>query len=163
CEAAALTLPLLGLMGVPLLFGLYHLFPWADSAIINGDRILEHQRVWFNSHWLIIRTVLFFGLWCTLAWLLCSESMDYQRGGDFAVVRKMRKVSAFGLVAFMVSVTLFSIDWVMSREPHFYSTIIGFMISVGMTLSAMCFVTMLLAVLDDESEVLHFLTPARLN
>jgi hypothetical protein len=51
----------------------------------------------------------------------------------------------------------------MSREAHFYSTIIGFMVAVGMALSGLCFVTMLLSVLDDESDVLHFLTPNRLN
>src|SRR5262249_19565072 len=65
--------------------------------------------------------------------------------------------------AFMVTVSLAAIDFVMSREAHFYSTIIGFMVAVGMALSGLCFVTMLLSVLDDESELLHFLTPNRLN
>jgi hypothetical protein len=51
----------------------------------------------------------------------------------------------------------------MSREAHFYSSIIGIRIAVGMALTGLCFVTMLLSVLDDESEVLHFLTPNRLN
>src|SRR5256885_805063 len=101
--------------------------------------------------------------WCGLTGRLCSESMQFERRGGFAGVRKMRKVSAFGLLALMVTVTLAAVDWVMSREPHFYSSIIGFMVAIGMTLSGLCFVTVLLAVLDDESDVLHFLTPNRLN
>jgi hypothetical protein len=51
----------------------------------------------------------------------------------------------------------------MSREAHFYSTILGLMVAVGMVLSALVFVVSLLAVLDDESHLLHFLTPPRLN
>src|SRR3954471_20432412 len=63
CEAAALTLPLLALLGIPLLFGLVHLFPWADPAVVRGDHILEQQHVYFNERWLIIRAVIYFGLW----------------------------------------------------------------------------------------------------
>jgi hypothetical protein len=163
CEAAALTLPLLAIFFIPLAFGTEHLFPWGDAKLVAGDPILTKQHVYFNPTWFCIRAAICFGVWCILTWLLCSESMQYERGGDFAVVRKMRKVSAFGLLVFMVTVTLAAVDWVMSREAHFYSSIIGFMVAIGMTLSALCFVTMLLAVLDDESDVLHFLTPNRLN
>jgi hypothetical protein len=163
CEAAALTLPLLAIGFIPIALSTVHLFPWGDMARVTGDRVLEHQHVWFNPKWFAIRGAIYFAIWCTLAWLLCSESMQFEKSDDFAVVKKMRKVSAFGIVAFMVTVTLAAIDWIMSREPHFYSSIIGFMVAIGMVLSALTFVTALLAVLDDESEMLHFLTPPRLN
>jgi hypothetical protein len=163
CEAAALTLPLLAVMFIPIALYTRYLFPWANPDLVGGDQILSHQSVYFNTNWLIIRAIIYFAVWCILAWLLCSESMQFERSADFAVVRKMRKVSAFGLIAFMVTVSLAAIDWVMSREAHFYSTIMGFMVAVGMTLSALLLVVSLLGILDDESHLLHFLTPPRLN
>src|SRR5437667_5750011 len=122
CEAAAMTLPLLAIGFIPLAFGTRHLFPWGDVQLVAGDKILQQQQIYFNPTWFCIRAAIYFAVWCGLAWLLCSESMQFERGGDFAVVRKMRKVSAGGLLAFMVTVTMAAIDWIMSREVHFYSS-----------------------------------------
>jgi hypothetical protein len=163
CEAVAMTLPLLAVLFVPIAISTPSLFPWGNPGVVAGDRVLMHQSVYFNNVWLLIRAIIYFAVWCLLAWLLWSQSIRYQQTADFAIVHKMRKVSAFGLLVFTATVSLAAFDWIMSREAHFYSTIIGLMVAVGMTLSALVFVVSLLAVLDDESELLHFLTPPRLN
>ena len=163
CEAAALTLPLLAVLFVPILFGLPYLFPWANPELVKADKILTHQSVYFNPQWFVIRAAIYFALWIILAWLLCAESMQYERTVDHRIVRKMRKVSAGGLVLHMVLVSMAAFDWVMSREMHFYSSIIGFMIAVGQALSALVFVVALMRILDDESEMHEFLTEPRLN
>jgi hypothetical protein len=163
CEAAALTLPLLALLFAPLFFGLHHLFPWADETIVATDKILQHQSVYFNPNGFILRAVICFVAWTVLAWMLCSESMQYERTVDYRIVRKMRRVSAAGLLIHFVTVSIASWDWVMSREMHFYSSILGIMIAVGQALSAMVFVIALLRTLDEESEMHEFLTENRLN
>lgn len=163
CEAAALTLPLMLGLFIPIMFGLPHLFPWANPHIVAGDKILTHQSVYFNPQWFIIRAAIYFIAWIALAWAICSESMQYERTVDYRIVKKMRKVSAGGLVLHMVLVTMASFDWIMSREAHFYSSIIGFMIAVGQALSVLVFAIALLRLLDEESEVHDFLTAPRLN
>ena len=163
CEAAALTLPLMLLLFIPIAIGVPHLFSWADPAIRNGDKILEHQAAYFNPQWFIVRAAIYFVVWITLTALLCSETMAYERTNDYRIVRKMRKVSAGGLVLFMITVSAASFDWVMSREPHFYSSIMGFMAAVGMTLSALVLVIALLRILIDEPDLKEFLSGDVLN
>jgi hypothetical protein len=164
CEAAALTLPLMLVLFLPLVFGIQHLFPWGDPAFVKGDKILEFQTAhYFNPQWLIIRAAIYFIVWITLTALLCSETLAYERTNDYRIVRKMRKVSAGGLVLFMITVSMASFDWIMSREPHFYSTIIGFMTSVGMTLSALVLVVALLRILIDQPDLHDFITGDVLN
>lgn len=164
CEAAALTLPLLLAFFVPIaIWGPIHLFPWADQALVNGDAILKKQSAYFNQHWFIIRGAIYFIVWITLTALLCSESMAYERTSNRRLVRRMRRVSAGGFVLFMVMVTLASFDWVMSREAHFYSTMMGFMIAIGFGLSAFVFVVALLRILVEEPDLEAFLTGNVLN
>src|SRR6185437_4113057 len=85
------------------------------------------------------------------------------RTSDRRLVRRMRRVSAFGLVLFLVTVSLAAYDWVMSREPHFYSSVLGFITAVGMTLSAFVLVVSLLRILYEEPVVHDFLNGDVLN
>ena len=163
CEAAALVTPIMFVLFLPMMLGTYYLFPWGNHDWVQSDPILRAQHIYFNGLWFFLRNVCYFACWSVLAAMLASETMQFERTIDYRVVRKMRNLSAGGMVLFFVTVTLASYDWFMSREAHFYSTIIGLMVACGMGLSAMAFVTALLAVLDDESEMLHFLTPPRLN
>ncbi len=157
CEAAALTMPLMLLFIFPIALGTQHLFPWANASLVKGDKILELQSHYFNPRWFIVRGAIYFSVWIVLTALLCAEAMAYERTSDRRLVRRMRRVSAGGFILFMVTVTLASFDWVMSRESHFYSTMMGFMISVGMGLSAFVLVVSLLRILYDEPEMHDFL------
>jgi len=148
---------------LPLMFGLYYLFPWGNADWWQNDPILRGQRIYFNGPWFFIRNVIYFAAWSVMAWVLASQTMRFERTADYRVAYRMQKVSAGGMVLFFVTVTLASFDWFMSREAHFYSTILGFVVACGMGLSAMCFVVALLAVLADDSTLLRFLTPPRLN
>src|SRR5207248_405492 len=96
-------------------------------------------------------------VWTALAAVLCYESLQYERTKDYRIVHKMCRVSAAGLVLHLIFVTIATFDWVMSREPHFYSTVIGFIIAVGQTLSAMVFVVALRRILADEPDLRDFL------
>jgi hypothetical protein len=163
CEAAALTLPLMALLFLPTIFGTGHLFPWADQALVKSDSIIRHQAQYFNTTWFTIRAAIYFIVWIALAVLLGRWTLEYERTDDWRIVKKIRKISAVGLIALVVTISLASFDWVMSREKHFYSTIMGLMIAVGMTASALVLVVALLRALDEESEMHTFLGGDVLN
>lgn len=164
CEAAAMTLPAMLVLFLPVALGMKWLFPWADEEFVAHDAVLRHQSIYFNPTWFLVRAALYFAVWCVLGAVLTSQSREYQRDGDERLLRSMRTISAGGLLALVVLVTLATFDWVMSREAHFTSTVIGFMIAVGQTLSAMVFAIAILPLLTSrDPELREFLTPPILN
>jgi hypothetical protein len=146
CEAAAMVMPLMFILFLPLMLGTYWLFPWGNKSWWSNDHVLTHQHIYFNAGWFFIRNVIYFACWCWLTWRLIGEANAFTRTGDFGLVRRMRNVSAGGIVLFFITVTMASIDWLMSRETYFYSTVLGFMVCVGMSMSALAFVVWLLPV-----------------
>ena len=163
CEAAALTLPLMAVLFIPIALGTKHLFPWGNEELVHHDKILQHQHVYFNSTWFIIRGVFYFVVWIAMAVMLGKWSLEFERTDDIRTLKRIRKLSAGGLLAFIATLSMAAFDWVMSREMHFYSTIIGLMIAVGMALSALVFAIAMLRILAEEEDLRNFLSGDVLN
>jgi hypothetical protein len=86
-----------------------------------------------------VRAILYFAVWNALSYVLNRWSLEQDRTADPRIPRKMQLVSAGGLVAYGVTITFASFDWLMSLEPHWYSTIYGVLIMGGQGLSALAF------------------------
>lgn len=136
--AAAVTLPVLALLFVPLLFGLDSLYQWADPAIVEGDHILQHKAAYLNTPGFIGRALFCFATWSGLAMLLYKRSL--QRGLERTPNAKMRVLSGPGLLFCALTMTMASVDWLMSLDPHWFSTMFGVIVIVGQLLSGMAFV-----------------------
>jgi hypothetical protein len=133
-EAAARTLPWMALFFVPLLFGLRDLYPWADSAAVAGDALLKEKTLYLNVPFFLARAAFCFAVWIGLALALTRWSADQDRTGDPALAVRMRNTSAIGMVLYFATMTMASIDWAMSLEPHWFSTMYGFLFIIGQAL-----------------------------
>src|SRR5262249_38302220 len=69
-ESAAMTLPLMALLFVPLLFGLHDLYSWARPQEAVGSATWPHQSPYLTVPFFVIRTVMYFAIWIGIAWLL---------------------------------------------------------------------------------------------
>ncbi|MGH7966458.1 MAG: hypothetical protein ACRERD_32310, partial [Candidatus Binatia bacterium] len=138
-ESATRTLPLLALLFVPLIFGLPHLYVWARPEVVAGDVLLQHKEAYLNVPFFLLRTVCYFAAWIGVAYFLNKWSLEQDRGADPHLERRVRLLSGPGLALYGLAVTFASIDWVMSLEPHWYSTIYGAMVMVGQGLTAFAF------------------------
>jgi hypothetical protein len=160
-EAASRTLPGMVLLFIPLLFGLPRIFIWARPEIVQGDRILLLKAPYLNVEFFIGRAALYFAVWLICAWLLNKWSAAQDRG-ETAVTpqdtRRFRVVSGPGLVAYCLTVTFASVDWIMSLDPHWYSTMFGLLMIGGQGLSAFAFVTAILALLATTEPVASYLS-----
>jgi hypothetical protein len=136
-EAAARTLPWLAVLFVPLALGATRLYPWTDEARVAADHILHEKALYLNLPFFYARAVLYFVVWCGLAWFLTTWSAQQDTTGDPALERKMRAMSAGGLVVYALTMTFASIDWGMSLEPHWFSTMYGFLFIGGQALMAL--------------------------
>ncbi len=147
-EAATRTLPLMALLFVPLACGLPDLYAWARPDAID-DPNLVHKAPYLNVPSFLIRAGIYFAIWNGLAWLLnlWSKRQDADSGPNPTLLSRCETLSAPGMILFVLTITFASIDWVMSLEPHWYSTIYGAMFGMGQVLSGFAFAVAVVALL----------------
>ncbi|MFL5340734.1 MAG: hypothetical protein ACJ8F7_11335 [Gemmataceae bacterium] len=150
-EAMSRTLPLLAVLFLPLLLGLARLYPWVES---HDPALAEKQRYYLNVPFFLIRAAVYFAAWLATMMLLNLWSPARVEGVE---PRRLRQLGAFGLLLYGLGVTFGSVDWVMSLEPKWYSSIFGVMFGVGQLLSAFAFAVLMLAVLADRPPLAGYL------
>lgn len=133
-EAAARTLPWMALLFVPVALGVSRLFPWADPAVAAADRIIQSKAAYLNVPFFLARSALYFTVWVGLAFFLTAWSAEQDRTGAPGAAKRMRAMSAVGIVLFAFTMTFAAFDWGMSLDPHWFSTMYGFLFIIGQML-----------------------------
>jgi hypothetical protein len=162
-EASSQTMPLLALLFVPILLGMHELYIWTHEDVVAGDEALLHKQPYLNVGFFAARAVFYFIVWTTFATILRRWSLQQDRSGDGYMTRKMELVSGPGMVAFGLTATFASVDWIMSLEPHWFSTIYGLIFMMGQGVSALAFATILVVKLSDKSPISDRMTPGHLR
>ncbi|MBA3833835.1 MAG: hypothetical protein H0X34_18460 [Chthoniobacterales bacterium] len=144
-EAAAKTLPLVGLLFIPICFGIHYLYPWAMPDRVAVDPVLRHKQPYLSVPFFVIRAVIVFGIWSWMAWLMNKWSREQDETLDLAPLKRLRKLSGPGLVIYPLTITVVFVDWVMSLEADWYSTMFPVLVCMGQMLSGLAFVILLLA------------------
>ncbi len=139
-EAAVRTIPLIAILFLPLLFGLKHVYAWADPARVAASETLRRQSAYLNVPFFLARLVACFLIWWVFAAALSRLSKRQDETADPALERRMQVVAAPGLALYCLTVTVFAIDMLMSLNGRWYSSIWGFYIVGGQTIAGMCFI-----------------------
>src|SRR5437763_8715886 len=142
-ESAVSNLPLLALLFVPIFFGLSNLYPWQKRAVVSADETLQ---IYLNPPGFVLRTAIVFAVWIIMARQLLKWSAEQDVTVSLEPTRKMRTLSGPGLVIYPVTMTFAALDWLMSLEKDWYSTMFAVMICIGQMLSALAFVILLLSI-----------------
>ncbi len=153
-EAGMRTIPLMGLLLLPILFGMRALYPWTGGLEPGVMARTSYLQVPF----FVIRSVLYFAVWVGVAFLLTSWSVRQDRDGDPAITRKIRLLSAPGLILYVLTMTFAAIDWLMSLEPGWASTVYGFLIVVSQVLTALSVVVITLRFLGGRPPISEVIT-----
>ena len=157
-EGALRTLPLLALCFVPIALGRVYLYEWARPEAL-ADPALAHKAPYLNTTFFLARAALYFAVWIGLARAVLRASERADRSGDARVMLRLRRVSAAGLVLYVLTMTGAAFDWAMSLEPHWYSTIYGVQFVVGQGLAALCLGTLCAARLARHPPFTRWLRP----
>ncbi len=153
-EAASRTVPLLVVLFVPIALGLGRLYLWARPEAVAADHLLQHKAPWLNPTFFLCRAAICFAVWWFFSRLLSRRSAEQQAApADEAIGARLRKLSAGGLLALAVTISVAAFDWIMSIEPKWYSTIFGAMIGVGMMLSSWSFTILVTSRLPRDPEL----------
>jgi hypothetical protein len=157
-EAAARTLPAMGLLFVPVLLGATSIYVWAGPEA-SGDALIREKAAYLNVPFFVVRAVVYVAVWSILAALISSWSRHQDEAPDPARAARLRGLSAVGLVLLSLTTTFAAIDWGMSLAPHWFSTIYGVLFIVGWTLEALAFTIVLMSRLAGEEPFTKALRP----
>jgi hypothetical protein len=151
-ESAAATLPAMAALFLPILAGLGYIFEWSHPEVVAADPILTAKAPYLNPTFFTIRAVLYFAIWCAMALPLIRWSRQQDKtppapGEDV----KFRLISGPGILIFGLTITFASVDWVMSLDPHWYSTIFGLMFMIGCALTALAFIIFVMSILTRHT------------
>lgn len=129
-EVIASNLWIWGLFVIPIILGAHDLFHWTheellDPASPDYDALLASKTWYLSMPFFIFRQVLYFAIWGFLGWKIYQNSLKIEKTGDWGYDTAQRKISAPGILLFGLTCAFASFDWLMSLDPHWFSTMFG--------------------------------------
>ncbi len=157
-EAAVRTLPIMTVLFLPIVLGMHSLYEWSHAGITDTDALIAAKAGYLNTPFFLIRQVIYFAIWNVMGFLLTKWSAEHDRTGDPGLIDKMSSLSGAGLVVYFLTVTFAMVDWTMSVNPHWFSTIWGMLYIGGQGLSAFAFGIVALVMLAQVAPLNRVLT-----
>ena len=162
--AAMRTLPLLALLFIPIILGMHKLYIWAQPLDQISDKHLrEHlediTKTYLTTNGFVIRAIFYFAIWNLLCYLLSHWSRQTDRAGAPDNTERFKAVAGPGLILYGFTISFAAIDWVMSLDPSWISTIFGLVVLIGEVLSAMCFAVVVERILFNYKPMSEMLSP----
>lgn len=118
-------------------FHLNHLFTWMDPEVVAEDKIIQNKSGYLNVTFFLIRALIYIGGWNLFRYLLRRNSLRIDEDStDNKWFKQNFKLSAGFLVFFIVTESMMSWDWIMSLDPHWFSTLFGWYVFSSMIVSA---------------------------
>ena len=162
-EAGTRTLPLMVVLFLPILLSLPRLYVWARPEQLASLDLPPFKREYLATPFWVIRAVIYFGIWLLWVYLLNKWSAQEDETGNPHLLSRMRALSGPGLVLFAFTLTYAAIDWVMSLEPGFFSTIYGMIFMVVPALVGVSLAVVVLRLFSSYEPFVELIEPKRFN
>jgi hypothetical protein len=131
-------------------FHINHLFVWADADVVAHDKLLQGKAGWLNGTALLIRAAVFLGGWLLYRHFAVKFSRNSDSETDNRWFKKSFRISAGFLVFFIYTESMMSWDWLMSFDPHWFSTLYGWYVFAGMMVCAITTIAMVTIYLKSQ-------------
>ncbi|MDA1313672.1 MAG: hypothetical protein O2968_10090 [Acidobacteria bacterium] len=162
-ESSLWTLPLMLLLSLPLLLGMSEIYPWASAEQVAASEVLRHRTGYMNAGFFAARVLIYFAVWGGLAYYLNRWSREQDQTGDPVLARRLEVMSGPGLLLLFLTATFSSVDWVMSLEVEFFSTIYGLLFVVGDGLATLAFGVCAVGWLRHKKPLSDYVSTARIH
>jgi len=162
--AAMRTVPLLAVLFIPVILGIKKLYIWAQPLEnITDKHLREHlediTKTYLTTNGFIVRAIFYFAIWNLLSFLLSMWSKQTDHAGAPDNTDRFKVVAGPGLILYGFTISFAAIDWVMSLDPSWISTIFGLVVLIGQVLSAMCFAVVVERILYNYKPMSEMLKP----
>jgi len=158
-EFLAAIIPLLALLVIPLLLNIGELFHWSHADAVAEDEILQGKAPYLNVPFFIIRVFVLIGIWSLFYFFFIKNSKKQDTTKDQKLTTINIRLSAVFIPIFAITISVAAIDWLMSVEPHWFSTIFGVYFFSGTVIAALAAVTLATVLLKEHG----YLHPAMTN
>jgi hypothetical protein len=163
-EAGTRTCFAMTLLFIPVLLGINKLYPWAQWATDKPtDPSLHFKAMYLTRNFFVVRSVIYFAIWLTIVYFLNKWSAEQDATGSTRLASVLEAFSGPGLILWGIAVTYSAIDWIMSIEPLWFSTIFGFLFMIVEALVAMAFVIFVLRLLSDSEPLKNAVGASQFN
>lgn len=122
-EAMMSYIPYAGVVMLLLYFGMHNLYHWSDPQVVANDELIHHKAPYLNVPFFFIRLIIFFVIWTIMTQLLRRASLSEDKNGGLLYFEKSEFLSKVHIFILALTFTLATFDWIMSLEPHWFSTI----------------------------------------
>lgn len=158
-EILAANLDLLAAMSlvviIPMATGKTDLYEWVDPSKVEASRHLKHQSGYLNVQFFLVRCVIYFGFWTLLSRYFLKQSVEQDSSGKAEISGVMQKVAAPSMIAFAMTLTFCAIDFMMSLDPGFFSTIFGVYYFAGCVTSGYSIIALALMWLQGKGRLVN--------
>lgn len=165
-ESGMMTLPLMFVLFLPILFNLPRLYSWARPEVLHDPKtdpkLLQIAQNYLNFHDILLRYIFYFVVWIGMAYFLNRWSTEQDTIAGQSTLR-FRALSGIGLVVYSLTISFAVIDWVMSLQARWISTIYGFIFIAGEALSALCFCVVIERILGKRKPMSEYLTDTEVH
>ncbi len=162
-ENFAGLMPVVAVLFVPVVLGIHELYHWSHEAAPLHDPIIGHKASYLNTGFFIGRAVFFFVLWSAIALFFRRNSVKQDETGDTSLTFKMRKLAPVSTLAFALSVSFAGFDWMMSLDPHWFSTMFGVWTFAGSMVVCMASLGLAALWLTKNGALTHTITTGNLH
>jgi hypothetical protein len=149
-EFIAGIIPVIPIVAVPLLANLHEVFHWTHPEAVLADHVLAGKSPYLNVPFFIFRFLLIFALWSLFYLLFFRNSTRQDITRSQRLTRRNIRLGAIFLPVFAVTITITAVDWGMSLEPHWYSTIFGVYYFSGTVLAAIAATTLIVVLFQGS-------------
>jgi hypothetical protein len=165
-ESGMMTLPMIAVLFLPILFHLPRLYFWARPEVLSDPKtdpkIIEIAQSYLNFNGIALRYVVYFAIWIGMAYFLNRWSTEQDTISGQSTLR-FRALSSIGLVIYSLTISFAVIDWVMSLQARWISTIYGLIFIAGEALSALCFCVVIETILSKRKPMSEYLNETEVH
>lgn len=166
-SARVLPVPLALLFLLFIAGGLPALYEWAHPDKVQADHVLQLKAPYFywphsttQFPWFFyVRMAAYAVIWIGLAYWLSGLSRRQDQTQDLSLISRMKMISAPGLIIYVLSLTFASVDWLMSLQPHWFSTIFGFYLVASQALAGFAFLIVIAVLLSRSGTMAGIYQP----
>jgi len=162
-EAGYQTLPLMILLFVPIWLDIARIYEWADPEFVGRHATVAAKAGYLNIGGFRIRAAIYFAIWLTTVWALNRSAPDGQPQLESPRSLRLQRHSGICFVTYGFTMTLAAVDWLMSLEPEWYSTMYGLIHIVGQGVAGLSCALVTVAALREFEPWSRIVTPERLN
>lgn len=137
-ETMASVIPFGIVLFIPVALGIHELYHWSHPEAVAADKVLQGKAAWLNPQFFMIRAVIYFAIWTFFAWGIYRNSTTMDKDKNIQHMHSSSRYSAPGMLLVFLATSFAAFDWLMSLDPHWFSTMYGIYIYAGGGLASMC-------------------------